>query len=140
MRSALTLSLGIWAGIILDPTPAGLASTASNDLFPPDVARDLNRGITNIMKEKNLPGVAVEVLVRGKGQYTFVGGFANLETRTARTLEQPFRIASITKTFAATAILVLVDRGLHQWIQHGHVLYKETRCVTGHQCQSPRSR
>jgi CubicO group peptidase (beta-lactamase class C family) len=35
-----------------------------------------------------------------------------LKTRTARTLDQPFRIASITKTFAATAVLILVDRGL----------------------------
>jgi hypothetical protein len=36
MRSAFTLSFGIWAGIILGPTFAGLASTASNDLFPSD--------------------------------------------------------------------------------------------------------
>jgi len=114
MRSAFTLSLGVWAGIILGPTFAGLASTASNDLFPSDVARNLTRGIASIMKEKNLPSVAVKVLVRGKGQYTFVDGFANLKTRAARTLEQPFRIASVTKTFAATAILVLVDRGLLQ--------------------------
>jgi len=114
MRSAFTLSLGVWAGIILGPTFAGLASTASNDLFPSDVARNLTRGIASIMKEKNLPSVAVKVLVRGKGQYTFVDGFANLKTRTARTLDQPFRIASVTKTFAATAILVLVDRGLLQ--------------------------
>jgi D-alanyl-D-alanine carboxypeptidase len=108
MRSAFTLSFGIWAGF----SAACLAATASNDLFPPDVARNLNRGITNIMKEKNLPSVAVKLLVRGKGQYTFVGGYANLKTRTARTLDQPFRIASVTKTFTATAILVLVDRGL----------------------------
>jgi D-alanyl-D-alanine carboxypeptidase len=114
MRSAFTLRFGIWAGMILGLTTACLAGTASNVLFPPDVVRDLNRGITNIMKEKNLPSVAVKLLVRGKGPYTFVGGFANLQTRTARTLDQPFRIASVTKTFAATAILVLVDRGLLQ--------------------------
>jgi D-alanyl-D-alanine carboxypeptidase len=114
MRSAFAISFGIWAGIILGPTSAGLASTVSNDLFPADVARNLSRGIADTMREKNLPSVAVKVLVRGKGQYTFVGGFANLKTRTARTLDQPFRIASVTKTFAATAILVLVDRGLLQ--------------------------
>ena len=114
MRSAFTLSFGIWAGIILRLTTICLADTASNDLFPSDVARNLNRGIVNIMREKNLPSVAVKLLVRGKGQYTFVGGFANLKTRTARTLDQPFRIASVTKTFTATAILVLVDRGLLQ--------------------------
>jgi D-alanyl-D-alanine carboxypeptidase len=59
-----------------------------------------------------LPSVAVEVFVPGKGQYTFVEGFANLKTHSARTVDQPFRIASITKPFAATAVLVLIDRGL----------------------------
>jgi D-alanyl-D-alanine carboxypeptidase len=52
------------------------------------------------------------VLVPGKGRYTFVEGFANLKARTSRSVDQPFRIASITKTFAATAVLILIDRGL----------------------------
>lgn len=112
MRSGFTLSLGVWTVIILGPTAGGSIGMASNQLFPTDVVRNLDRGIANIMKQDNLPSVAVKVLVRGKGQYTFVGGLANLETRTPRTLDQPFRVGSVTKTFAATAILVLIDRGL----------------------------
>lgn len=65
-----------------------------------------------IGRQRNLPSIAAAVLVPGRGRYTFVTGYANLRTRLPRTLEQPFRIASITKPFAATAILVLVDRGL----------------------------
>jgi D-alanyl-D-alanine carboxypeptidase len=41
-----------------------------------------------------------------------------LETRAARTLDQPFRIASVTKAFAATAVLILVDRGLLRKTDH----------------------
>lgn len=88
------------------------AAIAFNDLFVPDVARNLDRQIEDIEKQNNLPSVAVGVLIPGKGRYTFVDGFANLETRTRRTLDEPFRIASITKAFAATAVLILIDRGL----------------------------
>src|ERR1700730_16731355 len=88
------------------------AAITFNDLFVSDVARSLDRQIKDIEKQNNLPSVAVCVLVPGKGRYTFVDGFANLETRTRRTLDEPFRIASITKTFAATAFLILIDRGL----------------------------
>jgi D-alanyl-D-alanine carboxypeptidase len=54
----------------------------------------------------------------GKGEYAFVEGYSNLEAHLARTLEPPFRIASITKPFAATAVLILVDRGLLSKTDH----------------------
>ncbi len=88
------------------------AAPNSNDLFPPAIARNLDREIENIAKQNNLPSVAVDVFVPGKRQYSFLSGFANLNTRRARTLDQPFRIASITKPFAATAVLILIDRGM----------------------------
>ena len=48
----------------------------------------------------------------GKGNTGSSSGFADLKTRAARTFDQPFRIASITKPFAATAVLILIDRGV----------------------------
>ena len=95
-------------------------AAASNSLFSPDVAKRLNAEIAGILKKNNLPSVAVGISVPGKGQYAFVEGSADLKSGVtgrspARTLEQPFRIASVTKPFAATAILVLIDRGkLHK--------------------------
>jgi D-alanyl-D-alanine carboxypeptidase len=114
MRMHPSLRGLLWAVSLWHSTASLPAATRSNDLFAPAVARNLDREIEKIVKQNNLPSVAVGVFVPGKGRYTFVEGFANLETRTARTLDQPFRIASITKTFAATAILILVDRGLLQ--------------------------
>jgi len=98
--------------------PLSWASSTSNSLFPPEVAKRLDTGIENIIKQNNLPSVTVGIFIPGKGQYTFVDGSANLPTHSARTLDQPFRIASITKPFAATAILTLVDRGLLHKTDH----------------------
>ena len=47
----------------------------------------------------------------GEGQYLSAQGKANLDTGEQRGPGQPFRIASITKTFTATAVLQLVDEG-----------------------------
>jgi D-alanyl-D-alanine carboxypeptidase len=47
----------------------------------------------------------------GEGQYLTAQGKANLDTGEQRGPGQPFRIASITKTFTATAVLQLVDEG-----------------------------
>lgn len=100
--------------VTVSPAASAPSSTAvpTNPLFPANVTQRLNAELTAIIKRNNLSSVAVGVLVPGKGTYTFAGGLANLRTRLPRTLDQPFRIASITKPFAATAILILVDRGL----------------------------
>jgi D-alanyl-D-alanine carboxypeptidase len=91
--------------------PVAAASTSSNSLFPAVAGASLTRQLTEIARKDNLPSVAVRVVVPKKGQYTFITGVANLQTKAPRTLTQPFRIASITKPFAATAVLVLVDQG-----------------------------
>jgi D-alanyl-D-alanine carboxypeptidase len=107
----MRLHFRLWVVSLLALTASLPAATRSNDFFAPAVARNLDREIEKIGKQNNLPSVAVGA---GKGRYTFFEGFANLETRTARSLDQPFRVASVTKTFAATAVLILVDRGLLQ--------------------------
>jgi D-alanyl-D-alanine carboxypeptidase len=53
----------------------------------------------------------VRVWAPGTGGYRIARGEANLKTGEKRRLGQPFRIASITKTFTATAVLQLVDEG-----------------------------
>jgi D-alanyl-D-alanine carboxypeptidase len=80
-------------------------------LFSPEVSQRLDSQLENLLKENNLPSVEVEIQVPGRGEYSFVRGMANLTAGELRRRDQPFRIASITKPFAATAILVLVDRG-----------------------------
>ncbi len=84
----------------------------SNSLFAPKEAARLTAAIAAVAEKNDLPSVTVSISVPKRGRFTFVEGYANLAARIPRTLDQPFRVASITKAFAATAILTLVDRGV----------------------------
>ncbi len=76
-----------------------------------DNIQKANDLIAQGMKDKNLPGVVVGVWTPDEGEYVTAQGIANLDTERSREPEDPFRIASITKTFTGTAILQLVDEG-----------------------------
>lgn len=98
------------AGLLITAgAPAG-AQTARSTLPAATVAQ-IDTLIQRAMKEQNLPGVAVGVWIPGRGNYVAAFGKANLETGRARHIGDPFRIASISKTFTATAILQLADQG-----------------------------
>lgn len=79
--------------------------------FSDDTVERLDNAIAKQMEENELPSVAVGVWVPGEGKYVVARGKANLKTREERDLDDQFRIASITKTFIATAILQLVEEG-----------------------------
>src|SRR5918998_1965221 len=79
--------------------------------FDEETVDRLDAAIAQEMLDNNLPGVAVGVWVPGEGEYVVARGKANLKTGEQRDLDDPFRIASITKTFTATAILQLVEEG-----------------------------
>ncbi len=77
----------------------------------PDVVRQLDQTIDQYMRDNNLPSVVVGLWIPGQGEYVVTRGTANLDTGRLRERNDPFRIASITKTFTALAILQLVDEG-----------------------------
>jgi CubicO group peptidase (beta-lactamase class C family) len=56
------------------------------------------------------PGASVLVLRRGKVLYERAFGAANLEERIAATTGTNYRLASVTKQFTATAIMILAER------------------------------
>ncbi len=108
----LVYALALSASVIDPRAVAGAAERgAPPQLFTASATRQLDATIVSIARERNLPSVAVGVRVPGRGEYRFVTGYANLETRVARRFDQPFRIASITKAFTAAAVLQLIDRG-----------------------------
>jgi D-alanyl-D-alanine carboxypeptidase len=93
---------------------ASCRTTRQNEqvgFFSLEVSQQLDSRLEKLLKENNLPSVEVEIHAPGRGEYSFVRGMANLSGGQVRGRNQPFRIASITKPFAATAILVLVDGG-----------------------------
>jgi CubicO group peptidase (beta-lactamase class C family) len=63
------------------------------------------------MSYRGLPGVAVGVVHDQELVWARGFGYANLETKTAVTPKTPFRMASHTKLFTATAVMQLRDAG-----------------------------
>ncbi len=57
------------------------------------------------------PGLVVGIWVPGKGKFVRGFGTGDLSTNSPLRLDDHFRIASNTKTFTATAVLQLVDKG-----------------------------
>lgn len=57
------------------------------------------------------PGCSAAVGIKGKGIWTGVRGLADMSTGSAITANTVFEIASVSKQFTATALLLLVDAG-----------------------------
>ena len=71
----------------------------------------LDSWIAHRVKQRHQPGLAIGVVYRGELLWGAGYGCADLSTGAPVTLDTRFRIASITKTFTATAILQLRDAG-----------------------------
>lgn len=62
-------------------------------------------------KENHFPGYAYGIILDGKLVYSGCGGFMDLDRKNPMTTQSMFRIASMTKSFVAMAILKLRDEG-----------------------------
>ncbi|WP_392545269.1 serine hydrolase domain-containing protein [Oryzobacter telluris] len=70
----------------------------------------IDRFLTTALRESAIPGVAV-ALTRGD-QVLMVGGYGHDSTGAAVTESSLFRVASLSKSFTALAVMQLVDAGL----------------------------
>ncbi|WP_314242572.1 serine hydrolase domain-containing protein [Streptomyces kutzneri] len=97
------------AATVPAPTP-----TPASDGFAqltPEVTRQLDAAIKNVLAEAKIPGVIVAVSAPGKGDYVRSFGIADKATGAPMTPNLNMRIGSVTKTFTVTALLELVDEG-----------------------------
>ena len=62
-------------------------------------------------EKSHFPGYAFGVVIDGKLVYSGSGGYANIHQKIPATTKSLFRIASMTKSFTAMAILKLRDAG-----------------------------
>ncbi|WP_326647709.1 MULTISPECIES: serine hydrolase domain-containing protein [unclassified Streptomyces] len=98
-----------------NPAPAVISSPSpSSSDFPqltPAVAKQLDKAVTQVMREANVPGVTVGLWAPGKGSYVRAFGVADKTTGAPMSTGLNMRIGSETKTFTVTALLKLVDQG-----------------------------
>lgn len=73
--------------------------------------RVLNVWLPLKIQYDRMPGLSVGIVYRGKLVYQKGFGYANVEKKIRTTPNTCYRIASISKTFTAVAIMQLVERG-----------------------------
>src|SRR5688572_23473352 len=69
------------------------------------------RYVDPLRAQLDIPGVSAAVVFAGRIVWEGGFGYADVERRIAATADTPYRIASITKTFASTLLLQCVERG-----------------------------
>ncbi len=79
-----------------------------------EIIQYVSREIELFRSEKEIPGIAYGLIHQGKLVYSSGFGETVLGSNTKPTADTVFRIASMTKSFTATAILRLRDKGLLQ--------------------------
>jgi D-alanyl-D-alanine carboxypeptidase len=94
------------------------------------LAPRLDALVTRFLVDCRLPGLAVGVVRGGELAWTSTLGFADRATARPMTTDTPFRIASITKSFTATAILQLRDEGRLRLDDPVVVHLPEARAIT----------
>jgi D-alanyl-D-alanine carboxypeptidase len=112
MTAKRSKTLGVVGTLFVFVTTTAACAGKPPPLFSQAVTDQLDATLGMTLTTNNLPSAAVEIDVPAKGRYDYVAGLADIASNTPRRLGQPFRIASLTKTFVATAILQLVDAGL----------------------------
>jgi CubicO group peptidase (beta-lactamase class C family) len=80
-------------------------------IAPRDWRRKIDEVGSAAIKARTAAGLAIAVVDDKRNTYARGYGLANLETGTPATEHSIFRIASLTKTFTAAALMKLVERG-----------------------------
>jgi D-alanyl-D-alanine carboxypeptidase len=96
---------------ILSIVLASLVPASAAEEFPAADRQALTAIIEKGMIDQRQPGLIVGIWAPGQGALVQAFGKGDLKTGAAMALDDHMRIASVTKTFTATAILQLVDQG-----------------------------
>ncbi|HEV2575049.1 MAG TPA: serine hydrolase [Beijerinckiaceae bacterium] len=76
---------------------------------------EFERLIADVMQQWNIPGLAVSVVQDGQAPYIKTFGLRDVEADLPVTPDTQFQIMSVSKSFAATGLAVLVDEKRVAW-------------------------
>lgn len=74
-------------------------------------ADEIDDFVRGTMKELHIPGISLAVIKDGKPVKVQAYGFANVDYDAPANPDTPFLLASMTKTFTATSIMMLAEEG-----------------------------
>src|SRR6266446_1595229 len=103
-----TLRVPIVVALLLSTCLSLKAQLVEND---PTLAKKVDDYLKSELASKRIPGMSVCVVRDGKVIFTKGYGFANIELSVPATQETLYEVASLTKPFTATAIMILVEEG-----------------------------
>jgi CubicO group peptidase (beta-lactamase class C family) len=111
--------MGDRAGVAILAAGCLLACSGSNPLEPTAVATTYEEGLEGfparldtLRVRLRIPGMAAALVRDGEVVWARGFGLANVEDRVAATDSTPFHLASLTKPFASTVVMQLVEEGL----------------------------
>src|SRR5262245_15236657 len=96
-------------------SPAMSTRSAQKDTTITGLAPELDALATEAMAEWKVPAVTLAVVQDGETALLKAWGQRDVEAALPATTETQFTICSITKTFTATALALLVDEGRLDW-------------------------
>jgi CubicO group peptidase (beta-lactamase class C family) len=82
---------------------------------PSDPLAQFDTLVTEVMEEWQIPGLAMAVVRRGKPPLLRCWGVCDIDTAAPVAPDMVFPICSVTKSFTATALALLVDEGRLDW-------------------------
>jgi len=97
------LALGLYSAVA--------SATATPQAPPPAALQERIDGLFASLAGKDLPGAAVVVLKDGAVVHSRAYGLASIELGVPNTTRTKFRLASVSKSFTALAVLQLVEQG-----------------------------
>lgn len=98
-----------------EPDPTEVPATESDDPGPSarsDLEAELQRALDEWAAHSTAPGVSLSVLLPGEEPINLATGVSDLATGSPTSVDDYFRIASITKPVTAALVLQLAEEGL----------------------------
>ena len=106
----MSLTLIRTAGALWVAAMLAVAPTRAADAFSAEEEAAIVDIVEKGMAEQRQPGLNVGIWIPGRGEFVRAFGVSDIATKSPMTVDDHIRIASITKTFVAVAILRLVDQ------------------------------
>jgi D-alanyl-D-alanine carboxypeptidase len=101
---------GLCVGVILSVLVLAAASCGGPS-FSQETTTVLDRALDTVMDSNEIPGAVAGVWAPSRGSWFVAKGEADVQAGTPMKTSDEFRIASVTKTFTATMVLILADEG-----------------------------